>query len=86
MQQLYADGSIAFSADSWTHEARTACYSVADLHARTGCLLRVEMADGDVFTGIFRTEILSARSLSVYIAGPRSATLTIDEIVSIDSL
>jgi hypothetical protein len=86
MQPPSADGSSAVSTDSWTHQARTARFSVADLHARTGCLLRVEMADSDVFTGIFRTEILSARSLSVYISGPRSATLTIDEIVSIDSL
>jgi len=86
MQQPSADGSIAVSANSWTHATRTACFTVADLHARTGSLLRVEMVDGDVFTGIFRTEILSALSLSVSISGPRSATLTIDEIVSIDAL
>ncbi len=86
MQQLYADGTVAYSADSWTPTARIGTYTVADLHARTGCLLRVVMADGEVFTGIFRTEILSAHALSVFISGPRSATLTIDEIVSIDSL
>lgn len=85
MQQRYADAAL-YAADSWVPGARTTVYSIADLHARTGCLVRVVMADGDVFTGIFRTEILSAYALSVFISGPRSATLTIDEIVSIDSL
>ena len=85
MQQRYADTTLC-AVDAWVPASRTTVYSIPDPHARTGCLVRVVMADGDVFTGIFRTEILSAYALSVFISGPRSATLTIDEIVSIDSL
>jgi len=80
------DDATLSAVDSWVPASRITVYSIADLHARTGSLVRVVMADGDVFTGIFRTEILSAYALSVFISGPRSATLTIDEIVSIDSL
>lgn len=64
---------------------RTTSYDVRAVEAFAGRHVRVHLVDGTEHTGHLRTELLSDRSLSVYIAGSgdEGATLYIDQIVSI---
>lgn len=66
-------------------ENRKPNYDVAAVEAFAGTVVHVCLDDGSEHTGRFRTELLSARSLSVYIAGTgdEGATLYIDQIVTI---
>ncbi len=66
-------------------ERRTNTYDVAAVEAFAGTHVRVHLNDGTAHTGRLRTELLSDRSLSVYIAGSgdEGATLYIDQIVAI---
>jgi hypothetical protein len=60
-------------------------YGVHAVEACAGMSVRVRLANGSEHTGLLRTELLSDRSLSVYIAGSgdEGATLYIDQIVAI---
>jgi hypothetical protein len=60
-------------------------YDVAAVEAFAGKMVRVRLDDGSEHTGNLRTELLSDRSLSVYITGggDEGATLYIDQIVNI---
>jgi hypothetical protein len=60
-------------------------YEVAALRTFGGQSVRVRLADASVHVGVLRTELLSERSLSVYIAGSgdEGATLYIDQIEDI---
>jgi hypothetical protein len=60
-------------------------FDVHDVEAFAGMSVRVRLDDGSEHTGHLRTELLSDRSLSVYIAGSgdEGATLYIDQIVAI---
>jgi hypothetical protein len=60
-------------------------YDVAAVEAFAGKHVRVHLNDGTEHAGHLRTELLSDRSLSVYItgSGDEGATLYIDQIVSI---
>jgi hypothetical protein len=66
-------------------ENREPNYDVAAVQAFAGKMVRVRLDDGSEHTGHLRTELLSARSLSVYItgSGDEGATLYIDQIVTI---
>lgn len=60
-------------------------YDVHAVEAFAGRHVRVYLDDGTEHRGVLRTELLSDRSLSVYIAGSgdEGATLYIDQIVQI---
>jgi hypothetical protein len=60
-------------------------YDVAAVGAFAGVTVHVRLDDGSEHTGHLRTELLSDRSLSVYIVGSddEGATLYIDQIVAI---
>lgn len=60
-------------------------YDVRAVEAFAGTHVRVVLDDGTEHIGHLRTELLSDRSLSVYIAGSgdEGATLYIDKITSI---
>jgi len=64
---------------------RHATYGVADLRPFAGADVRVRLADGSAWTGRLRTDLLTDRSLSIYITGhgTEGATLYIDQIASI---
>jgi hypothetical protein len=64
---------------------RRISYDVTDVEAFAGTRVRVRLSDGSEHTGQLRTELLSDRSLSVYIAGSgdEGATLYIDQIIAI---
>ncbi|MGD0472055.1 MAG: hypothetical protein ABSB70_02440 [Candidatus Velthaea sp.] len=66
-------------------ENRGSSYDVAAVEAFAGMNVRVRLDDGSEHTGHLRTELLSHRSLSVYItgSGDEGATLYIDQIVAI---
>lgn len=66
-------------------EHRRTGYDVGAVEAYAGTHVRVHLDDGTTHTGHLRTELLSDRSLSVYIAGSgdEGATLYIDQIVDI---
>jgi len=63
----------------------TTSYDCSSLRAFEGVEIEVELRDGTRHVGRLRTELLSERSLSVYIAGSgdEGATLYIDQIVRI---
>lgn len=63
-------------------------YDVAAVEAYAGEHVRVHLLDGTTHTGHLRTELLSGRSVSVYItgAGDEGATLYIDQITHIVTL
>ena len=57
------------------------------LHRARAGRVRITLADGQVHTGQFRTDLLSSRALSVYFFGDiRPLSLAIDEIVACDAL
>ncbi len=60
-------------------------FTVGALRDYSGMLVRVILADGTEHEGRLRTDLLSDRSLSVYIAGDgdEGATLYIDQIAEI---
>jgi len=60
-------------------------YGVAELRPFAGTDVRVRLADGAAWTGRLRTDLLTDRSVAVYISGPggEGATLYIDQIVEI---
>ena len=60
-------------------------YDVAAVEAFAGAHVRVQLDDGTEHSGVLRTDLLSERSVSVYIAGTgdEGATLYIDQIVAI---
>ncbi|GAC1413908.1 MAG: hypothetical protein NVSMB5_01170 [Candidatus Velthaea sp.] len=62
-----------------------ASYDIRSLRAFDGITVDVQLRDGTRHTGRLRIELLSERSLSVYIAGSgdEGATLYIDQIVRI---
>ena len=66
-------------------ENRRTRYDVHAVEAFAGARVRVHLHDGTTHTGRFRTELLSDRSVSVYIAGSgdEGATLYIDQITDI---
>jgi hypothetical protein len=66
-------------------EHRRTSYDVQAVEAFAGTHVRVHLDDGTEHTGHLRTELLSDRSLSVYItgSGDEGATLYIDQIVAI---
>jgi hypothetical protein len=66
-------------------ERQGTSYDVAAVEAFAGTHVRVHLDDGSEHTGHLRTELLSDRSLSVYItgSGDEGATLYIDQIVAI---
>jgi hypothetical protein len=66
-------------------EHRRVRYDVHAVEAFAGLPVRVHLDDGSQHTGRLRTELLSDRSLSVYIvgSGDEGATLYIDQIVAI---
>jgi hypothetical protein len=66
-------------------EEREPNYDVRAVEAFAGMTVRVRLYDGTEHTGHLRTELLSDRSLSVYIigSGDEGATLYIDQIVAI---
>lgn len=68
-----------------TVENRRIRYDVEAVAAFAGTRVRVRLDDGTVHSGHLRTELLSQRSLSVYIAGSEDegATLYIDQIIEI---
>jgi hypothetical protein len=68
-----------------TVENRGPNYDFRAVEEFAGMNVRVRLDDGSEFTGQLRTELLSDRSLSVYIAGggDEGATLYIDQIVAI---
>jgi hypothetical protein len=62
-----------------------AAYGVPELRHFAGTEVRVRLRDGATWTGRLRTELLTERSLSIYIAGHggEGATLYIDQIAEI---
>ena len=60
-------------------------YSIAALRELAGIPVHVRLIDGTEHQGLLRTELLSDRSLSIYItgAGDDGATLYIDQIAEI---
>ena len=64
---------------------RRPSYDVHAVEAFAGTHVRVELDDGSRHTGVLRTDLLSERSVSVYITGrgDEGATLYIDQIVAI---
>jgi hypothetical protein len=68
-----------------TVENRKTSYDVHAVQAFAGRHVCVHLDDGTAHSGHLRTELLSDRSLSVYIAGSgdEGATLYIDKIVAI---
>jgi len=60
-------------------------FSIAALRELAGIPVQVRLADGTEHHGVLRTDILSDRSLSVYITGSNDdgATLYIDQITEI---
>ncbi len=64
---------------------RRTVYDVHAVEAFAGRHVRVHLDDGTAHTGHLRTELLSDRSVSVYItgSGDEGATLYIDKIVAI---
>jgi len=57
------------------------------LHRARAGRVRIALADGQSFTGSFRTDILSTSALSAYFFGDvRDLSLSIDDIVSVDAL
>ena len=59
---------------------------VGDLHRWAGTAVAVRLSDGTRHEGRLRTELLSSRSLSVFLVGAKedeSVTLYIDQIVEI---
>lgn len=65
---------------------RVPVFDIVALRRYSGTDVRVTLADGTVWTGQFRTDLLTERSLSVYINGRAGdgATLYIDQIVAIE--
>ena len=61
-------------------------FSIAALQNLAGIPVHVRLSDGTEHHGLLRTDLLSDRSLSVYIAGANDdgATLYIDQIVEIE--
>ena len=61
-------------------------YDPVRLRTFSGAKVRVCLADGTVWAGLLRTDLMTERSLSVYItsADGGGATLYIDQIVSVD--
>lgn len=64
---------------------RAAPYGVPGLRRFAGIEVRVCLEDGTAWTGRLRTDLLTERSLSVYITGHggEGATLYIDQIVDV---
>lgn len=64
---------------------RAAPYGVPRLRQYAGADVRVRLDDGTTWTGRLRTDLLTERSLSVYITGHggEGATLYIDQIAEI---
>ena len=60
-------------------------FSIAALQELAGVPVQVRLIDGTQHRGVLRTELLSDRSLSVYItgSGDEGATLYIDQIAEI---
>jgi hypothetical protein len=60
-------------------------YDVDDLRSLAGLRVRVRMTDGATFTGWLRTDILSERSIAVYISShsDEGVTLYLDQIAEI---
>ncbi len=60
-------------------------YDVSAVEGFAGRQVRVLLQDGSAHSGVLRTELLSERSLSVYITASddKGATLYIDQIVDI---
>jgi hypothetical protein len=60
-------------------------YGVSRLRGYAGTDVRVRLDDGTSWSGRLRTDLLTERSLSVYITGPggEGATLYIDQIAEI---
>ena len=60
-------------------------FSIAKLRELAGVPVHVRLMDGTEHRGLLRTDLLSDRSLSVYItgAGDDGATLYIDQIAEI---
>ena len=57
---------------------------IVDLHRYGGAYVAVRLVDGSEYHGRLRTELLSPRSVSVFIAGPDGGvTLYIDQIVDL---
>jgi hypothetical protein len=57
------------------------------LHRARANHVRITLADGQVHTGSFRTDILSASALSAYFFGDiRPLSLAIDDIVTCEAL
>jgi hypothetical protein len=59
---------------------------VAALRRLAGLAVRVRLVDGSSWTGLLRTDLLTDRSLSVYLAGrhgEEGVTLYIDQIAEI---
>ena len=59
---------------------------VAALQRLAGLAVRVRLVDGSAWTGVLRTDLLTDRSVSVYLAGRRGeegVTLYIDQIAEI---
>ncbi len=57
------------------------------LHRARQGRVRITLADGQVHTGEFRTDILSASAMSAFFFGDeRPLSLGIEEVVSIDAL
>jgi len=59
---------------------------VAALQRLAGRAVRVRLRDGSAWTGVLRTDLLTDRSLSVYLAGrdgEEGVTLYIDQIAEI---
>ena len=77
-QQLENPGDAAV-------ERHQTSYDPDAIAAFAGAHVRVQLDDGSEHAGYLRTELLSDRSLSVYIAGAgdEGATLYIDQIVAI---
>jgi hypothetical protein len=57
------------------------------LHRARASRVRITLADGQVHTGSFRTDILSATALSAYFFGDiRPLSLAIEEIIACEAL
>ncbi len=57
------------------------------LHRARAARVRITLADGQIHTGSFRTDILGASALSAYFFGDiRPLSLAIDDIVACDAL
>lgn len=60
---------------------------INDFIPRAGGRVRIQLCDGSVHTGSFRTDILSASALSVYFYGDaHNISLPIADIDSMESL